>query len=468
MNTLRFFNHYIHVRALFLGALHSVVLMGSVYAAAFLRFGEGAGELAEGSVLLVVQALLFTVMVLLGMIAMGLYHSQLREGHLQIVLRLAASFAVAVVGLLIVFYVVPGLHLGRGVTALALTISFASIVVVELCAYRFAKRRPAQWNILFYGAGTQAAAIFSQLRRRSDQHFFTIYGCVPAPGEPVRIDSDLVRHVDDTLLAYARAHEIDEIVVAMDNRRENFPADELMDCRMAGINIIDELTFYERQTGKVKTELLSPGWIIFSYGFRQTRLHNAIKRGFDFVSAAIMLIVFSPVMLLTAAGILIEDGLRAPVLFSQTRVGEKGRVFRILKFRSMHVNAEQAGQAQWATTDDPRITRAGAFIRNHRFDELPQLFNVLRGEMSLVGPRPERPEFVTELAQRLPYYSVRHQVKPGITGWAQLRYPYGASEEDANAKLELDLYYVKNRSMFLDLLILLGTVEAVLFRKGAR
>lgn len=468
MNTLRFFNHYIHVRAVLLGLLQFVVLLGAAYAAVWLRFGATDAGFAEGSVLLLIQVLLFAVAGLLGMISVGLYHAQQREGHLQIILRVAAGFAVATIGLITVFYIVPVLHLGRGVTALAIIIGFIGVAIIELLDFRLSRHREAQWKILFYGAGKQAASIFSQLRRRSDQHFFTICGCVPAPNEAIRVDAELVCDVGASLFEYARTHDVDEIVVAMDNRRENFPGNALMECRMAGINIVDEMTFYERQTGKVKTELLSPGWIIFSYGFRQSRSRNTVKRGFDLVSATIMLVVFAPIMLLTALGILIEDGLRAPVLFCQTRVGRDGRPFRIFKFRSMQINAEQDGEAQWATTDDPRITRAGAFIRNHRFDELPQLFNVLRGDMSLVGPRPERPEFVGQLENKLPYYSIRHQVKPGITGWAQLRYPYGASETDANAKLELDLYYVKNRSLFLDLLILFGTVEAVLFRKGAR
>lgn len=468
MNTLRIFNHYIHVKFLLAGLLQCLVLVGAVYAAVFVRFWE-IGEPLQGiDGPLWPRALLFAGAVLLGMVAMGIYQRQRRDGHLQITLRILASFALAGLGLAIVFYLIPALYLGRGVTALAYVIALVGSLGIQLWFYWAIDRHESNWRVLFYGAGHNAASMLFYLRRRSDQRLFSLSGCVPASGEVVQVDAALVRRVESSLLAYARLHGINEIVVAMDNRRQDFPASELLTCRMAGINITDMLTFYERQTGKVKTDLLWPGWIIFSYGFRQTGLQNVVKRGLDCAIAGVLLIVSSPVMLLTAAAIVLEDGFRKPVFFSQTRVGKNGREFRILKFRSMRIDAESGGGAQWAEKDDPRVTLAGAFIRRHRFDELPQLLNVLKGEMSLVGPRPERPEFVQQLSEKFPYYPVRHQVRPGITGWAQLGYPYGASEDDANAKLQLDLYYVKNRSTFLDFLILLGTAEAVLFRKGAR
>ncbi len=464
MNTLRIFNHYIHVDFLLLGFIQCLLLVTAVYAAALIRFQEQAVSFG----VLLPKALLFTATIVLAMVAMGIYQRQRRDGHLQIILRVTASFALAGIGLGIIFYLIPPLYMGRGVMALAAAIGFAGTIALQLWYYLNVDRNESNWRVLFYGAGRNAASTLFYLRRRSDHRMFSLSGCVPAPGETTQVDPALIRHPEGVLLDYARMHGINEIVVAMDNRRHEFPASELLDCRMAGINITDMLTFYERQTGKVKTDLLWPGWIIFSYGFRHSGLQNVVKRGLDLFIAVLLLVVLSPAMLLSAIAILIEDGLRASVFFAQTRVGKDGRPFQILKFRSMRADAESDGAAQWAVKNDPRVTCVGSFIRRYRLDELPQLLNVLKGEMSLVGPRPEGPEFVQQLSEKFPYYGVRHHVKPGITGWAQLGYPYGASEDDANAKLQLDLYYVKNRSTFLDFLILLGTAEVVLFRKGAR
>jgi sugar transferase (PEP-CTERM system associated) len=243
---------------------------------------------------------------------------------------------------------------------------------------------------------------------------------------------------------------------------------EFLECRLAGIEILELPTFLERETGKVRLDVLNPSWIIFGEGFRASLLQRMVERTVDIVVSLALLILASPAILLTALAIKFEDGLDAPILYRQRRVGQHGVVFDVLKFRSMRVDAEDAGQAIWATKDDPRVTRVGGFMRKSRIDELPQLVNVLRGDMSFVGPRPERPEFVQKLEHTIPYYRERHSVKPGITGWAQLCYPYGSSEKDALEKLQYDLYYVKNRSLLFDLAILVQTVEVVLWGKGAR
>lgn len=468
MNTLQLFNHRIHIRVALIALVQVLLLVGSVYVAVFIRFGAHMGSIGEAPALLFLQALLFAALVQLCMIALGVHRPHRQGGHLRVVLRVVASFVLAGVGLSIVFFVLPVLYFGRGITILASVISLVGVLVIQLWDYRSSNRRRAGWRVLFYGAGDSAATMLSRLRRNSDYHYFTLDGCVLAADEPIRVDAELVRTVDGSLLDYARSQRINEIVVVMDDRRKGFPSHELLTCRMAGIHVSDPLTFYECQTGQVKTELLSPHWLIFSAGFGQTRVQDAVKRGLDLIFSLTLLVVFSPFMLLTMASIVREDGWGAPVFFTQTRVGRDGRDFRIYKFRSMRTDAEAEAKAQWAQEDDPRITRAGVFMRKHRLDELPQLFNVLKGDMSLVGPRPERPEFVGDLSEKLPYYFMRHRVRPGITGWAQLGYPYGASDEDANAKLQFDLYYVKNRSTFLDFLILLGTVEVVLTRKGSR
>jgi sugar transferase (PEP-CTERM system associated) len=260
----------------------------------------------------------------------------------------------------------------------------------------------------------------------------------------------------------------EEIVIAMDDRRGNLPVRELLDARLSGIDVVDLLEFLERETGKIRVDLVSPGWLIFSPGFRRSQFKEIAKRAMDAIVCGALLMVSWPIMLLIGLAIKIEDGLSAPVIYKQFRVGQNSRNFNVLKFRSMREDAEKDGKAVWATENDSRVTRVGNFLRNSRLDELPQVFNVLAGQMSVVGPRPERPEFVSELQENIPYYAERHVVKPGVTGWAQLKYSYGASEEDAIEKLQYDLYYIKNQTLLLDFLIIVQTVEVVLWGKGAR
>jgi sugar transferase (PEP-CTERM system associated) len=260
---------------------------------------------------------------------------------------------------------------------------------------------------------------------------------------------------------------VTEVVVAMDDRRRGFPIRDLLECRLAGVDVTELLTFLERETGRVRLDVLNPSWMIFGQGFRRDPLRLFSSRSLDVLASLAIFVLSAPVMLLTVLAIKLEDGLRAPALYSQKRVGLAGRAFNVYKFRSMRVDAEHDG-VQWARQGDPRVTRVGAVIRKLRLDELPQIFNVLRGHMSFVGPRPERPEFVAELSEKIPYYVQRHSVKPGITGWAQLCYPYGSSEQDALEKLQYDLYYIKNNSLLFDIAILVQTAEVVLLGKGAR
>jgi sugar transferase (PEP-CTERM system associated) len=270
-----------------------------------------------------------------------------------------------------------------------------------------------------------------------------------------------------TLAKLAEQNFIDEIVVAIKDRRKTLPVDELLECKIRGIDVIDSATFFERQTGKVRLDMLSPSWMIFSDGFRVGSVKAALKRIFDLTVSLLLLALVWPIMFITAIAIFIESKGKGSIFYRQVRVGELGRHFGVIKFRSMYMDAEKNG-AQWATKNDSRITRVGKFIRKTRIDELPQLYNVLKGEMSFVGPRPERPEFVEQLAEKIPYYNERHMVKPGVTGWAQICYPYGASEDDSREKLQFDLYYVKNYSLFLDFTVLFQTAEVILWGKGAR
>jgi sugar transferase (PEP-CTERM system associated) len=269
------------------------------------------------------------------------------------------------------------------------------------------------------------------------------------------------------IITIAKKYKIDEIIIAIDDRRSQLPIDDLLDCKMSGITIMNILSFCEREQGLISLENINASWLIFSDGFAQGDLRSLEKRSFDLLTSLILFGVAWPVMLLTALAILLESGFKGPVLYRQVRVGERNKNFELFKFRSMKTDAEKNG-AQWAQPNDNRITRVGRVIRKWRIDELPQIFNVLRGEMSFVGPRPERPEFVQGFNERIPLYCERHRVKPGITGWAQLCYPYGANENDTIQKLQYDLYYVKNYSLFLDFSILFNTVEVILWGKGAR
>ncbi|MGE3906708.1 MAG: TIGR03013 family XrtA/PEP-CTERM system glycosyltransferase, partial [Reyranellaceae bacterium] len=322
-------------------------------------------------------------------------------------------------------------------------------------------------RILVYGTGRQAQSI-ANLKRRSDRMGFTVVGYLPSGGETRSIPDGQVVDCGNDMLGFCERYDVDEIVVAMDDRRQAFPLRELLHCRINGIDVLELVSFLERETGAVRLDVLNPSWIIFSPGFRRSWARDLVGRLLDITASLMLLAIAWPVMLLAALAIKIEDGLSAPVLYHQSRVGNDGNVFRVLKFRSMKLDAEADGVARWATEEDGRVTRIGGWLRRSRFDELPQLWNVLRGDMRFVGPRPERPEFVSSFSENLPYYNERHSVPPGLTGWAQLCYPYGSSEQDAVEKLKYDLYYIKNRSFLFDLAILIQTVEVIVFGKGAR
>jgi sugar transferase (PEP-CTERM system associated) len=288
-------------------------------------------------------------------------------------------------------------------------------------------------------------------------------------GDPARVGERLLNPciigTYDEVCRLVKEHQVDQVIVALKERR-GFPVEELLACRMMGVRVVDGINFFERLTGKMMVESLKPSNLIFAGGFTETWMSLLAKRLLDMVAAATLLLVFGPLMLVAA--VLVKLDSRGPVLFRQERVGERGHTFSICKFRSMNENAEGQSGPVWASEDDPRITRVGRWLRKFRIDELPQLWNVLAGDMSLVGPRPERPYFVRKLAEHIPYYGQRGAVKPGITGWAQVRYAYGSSEEDALEKLKYDLYYVKNCTVWLDLLILFETVKIVLFGRGSR
>jgi sugar transferase (PEP-CTERM system associated) len=319
--------------------------------------------------------------------------------------------------------------------------------------------------VLVYGCSARVRP-FAKLRRRSDRRGFHIVGFVAPPGETPDLDGEIILQAPQGLPALCTEHGVEEIVIALQDRRQRLPSNELLQCRMAGIGVVDLVTFLERENGLILIEGLNPSWMIFGEGFRHNLWRRVTSRLLDLLASLALLVVAGPIMLVTALVIWLDDGRRDGVFYRQERVGFGGRGFELLKFRSMRVDAEAAGAPQWAQKNDPRVTRLGGFLRKSRIDELPQLLNVLRGEMSFVGPRPERPHFVRQLEDKIPFYAQRHTVKPGITGWAQLCYPYGASENDALQKLQYDLYYVKNSTLLFDLAILVQTAEVVFMGKG--
>jgi sugar transferase (PEP-CTERM system associated) len=466
---IRVFGQYVYLSIAILTVIEAVLMYGAVYGAAYARFHQDLGDLWHWEQLygaLWPRALLFTFIMVMSFLAFGLYSARQRAQFTGIVLRLAVALGTGLAATSALFYLIPYLWIGRGVVGLAAFGGLFGTIASRLVFTRVVDEDLFKRRVLVYGAGESAAAI-AELRRRADRRGFVIAGFVPAAGESRAIESGRILDSEEALVRLCRRYDVVEVVVAMDDRRRGFPISELLQCRLAGIDVTELLTFLERETGRVRIDILNPTWMIFGEGFRRDPLRLLTARALDLLASIAILSLGLPVMLVTAIAIKLEDGWHAPVFYRQRRVGLLGRQFELLKFRSMRPDAEKDG-AQWASERDPRVTRVGAFIRKTRIDELPQILNVLRGEMSFVGPRPERPEFVRNLADRIPYYVERHCVKPGITGWAQLCYQYGSSDQDALEKLQYDLYYIKNNTLLFDLAIVLQTVEVVCMGKGAR
>lgn len=462
---MKIFKHHFPTQLLLLAAVDVVTAAASYYIANAALPERVFDLVASSGWQLHVQAMLFTLVIVGGQAAMGLYSSQQRFQIEGVLARMIVGIGVAAVGLGVVGFAFEVLG-SRGEWLFAFGTCTLLLGLARIAARKVLDDEIFRRRVLVYGAGQRAAAILS-LRRKSDQRGFRIVAFVPAESDTITIEDERVlRNLKTSLRDFAWQQRVTEIVVAVDDRRNHFRLDELLESKLSGINIIDILAFLERETGRVNVKLLNPSWLIFSDGFNPVRRTQVGFRLMDVLGAFVAFLLALPLMVAVGLAIAIDD--RWPVLYRQRRVGFKGAEFTLYKFRSMRNDAEGEGKAVWAEREDSRVTRVGKWLRKTHLDELPQLLNVLRGDMSFVGPRPERPEFVAELARKIPYYHERHYVKPGITGWAQLRYPYGASEKDALAKLEYDLYYVKNRNLIFNLIVLLQTVEVVLWQKGSR
>jgi len=461
---------HLRVPFLMLAILEFCICVAAVFVAVYVRFDGTQITDVDSINSPIATSMLFGLVMPTTMMAMGLYQSRFRGGILGVFLRSVIGFVSGAAILALLYYVIPPLYLGRGVFGLAIIIAFFMVGTIRPMFFYYVDKDVLKIRVLVLGAGEKASSIAQRLRRRVDRRGFRVVGYVKlATDTTVTVDTaNIVDLEKGSLLDFVIANQIDEIVVAADERRAGLPLEELLECKLHGLDVIDLLSFFEREQGKLPLDILRPDWLIYSDGFERGAFRDITKRLFDIVASLFILAITWPFMLLAALAIMLEDGFKAPILYRQIRTGYLGEPFEVLKFRSMSTNAEQEGGAQWATKNDSRVTKVGEISRRTRIDELPQILNVLKGDMSFVGPRPERPHFVSQLSETIPYYRERHAVKPGITGWAQVCYPYGASMKDSIQKQEFDLYYIKNHTIFLDMLILCQTAEVVLFGKGAR
>jgi len=473
MGTVKFFRHstklsryYVPTEFVVVAVIEFLVLVFSLYLALELRFWDGGWRADFGDFL--PKALVYAIVMQLSLLAFGVYQRQTGRFINMLVLRIASGLLLGLIPLGVSFYFLPSFFLGRGVLFLAVFFSFLFISVVRLFFRKVVKEHNMWTRVLVLGAGEKANLIQKAVET-GEIKGLNIVLYLPLPGDRDASAAEAIRALEKPLVDYAEELDIDEIVIAVDDRRSRgFPTKDLIDCKMSGVNILDLVTFFERRAGKIRLDMLSPSWLYLSEGFQMGAFRRLGKRVFDIIVVLLLAPVALPFAAMVSLAIFVESGGRGSVLYSQIRVKQDGFPFKIYKFRSMVLDAEKDGIAKWATKNDSRITRVGKVIRKGRLDELPQLYNVLNGDMSFVGPRPERPEFVEKLSKAVPYYDERHRVKPGLTGWAQVCYSYGDTVGDSIEKLQYDLYYVKNYSLLLDMLILLQTAEVVMLGKGAQ
>jgi sugar transferase (PEP-CTERM system associated) len=460
---LKVFIHYFPSQTLQQALFDALLLFVAVVFAASLQV-QGATTDWQ---LLVPSAFVFAVLMVLLNGVTGLYRlSGARSSAKDVVVAVAFAVLISIPVALLVLHALPWHQRASEAVQVSILVVLGLILGMRGLVNRRSAASMFMPRVLIIGTGADAASVEYSLshpvRRGIEIVGFYASGCDDA----VEVDASRVLQAKGGLLEVVKAHRVNEIIVAVRERRGGvLPIRELLDCKLLGIRVLDLSSFFERTQGQVRIDSLKASWLIYGDGFRQGWARTLVKRCFDLAAASVLLVLALPVMIVTALLILLEDG--APVFYRQERVGLGGRVFRVIKFRSMRRDAEKDGKPRWALSDDDRVTRVGRVIRRIRIDELPQLFNVLAGDMSLVGPRPERPFFVDQLGQEIPFYAVRHCVKPGVTGWAQVRYQYGASVDDAIQKLQYDLYYVKNHTLVLDTLVLFETVRVVLTGEGA-
>lgn len=457
------FNKYYPVRNLFFffgeGALVFLTISGAYY---ILQGSEA--YLAEAQ-LYILRALVVTFVTQLVFYFSDLYDLSRKISHGDAATRLIQALGIVCVFLGIIYFLIPVIMISGQVFWVGYLVLILSVLSWRFLYNNILDRKMFAQPVLVVGSGKLAAEIISEITSKRDIGY-RVVGVMAEAGKTDLIPSDLLLSDDvQAMPAFCRQLKVEKIIVALEDRRGKTPIEGLLKCKLRGIDIEQGISFYEGLTGRILVEEVNPGWLIYSDGFAKRRFTAFAKRLIDLLLAVFGLIVTLPICLISALLIKLESP--GSVFYWQERVGLKGEVFRVIKFRSMVNDAEKDG-AVWARENDSRVTRWGGFIRKARIDELPQMWNVIRGEMSFVGPRPERQVFVDQLKKKIPYYSLRHSVKPGISGWAQICYPYGASEEDALKKLEYDLYYIKNMTFKMDLWVIFQTIKTVLCREGSR
>lgn len=458
---LRLFNHWLRWRSLAEMLFDfSFVSIGLLVAALWV----GNALPGDRQQILVFSVALAAAMLLINAL-LGFYQGFVRRTVLQSSALAVASIYLAIPLAYGIYAILPINSVDRDFMQLTALSAVFGMLVARVGANHSGISNILKRRILVFGTGPAALQVQEALEKSNPSAM--ILGFFPGPNEEqTSVPDHLLISRQQSLADTAMSLKADEIVVAISERRGGaMPLRELLDCKLQGIRVLDLASHFEQTLGQIRLDSLYAGWLIFGDGFRQGRMRTAMKRLFDLFFASLLILLALPVMAVAAVLIVAEDGL--PLLYRQERVGLNGRLFKVIKFRSMRQDAEKDGKPVWAAAQDNRVTRIGRIIRKLRIDELPQLFSVLKGDMSLVGPRPERPFFVDQLTREIPFYAVRHSVKPGVTGWAQVRYHYGATVEDSANKLQFDLYYVKNHSLFLDLVVLFETVGVVVTGKGA-
>lgn len=461
---IRLFKHYIPYPLLFLGLLDLILLIVAAEISWIFRasqIGMSAGSIYDRPAPIISFALALEV----ALIAVGVYGTEALQSLKFAAARILVAISLGVIFLSIMAFLLPGITLWRSNSLYAMILSIILLMTVRIALGTILDSDVFKRRLLILGAGPRASRI-AELASKPESGFI-VSGYVNMNEGPAVVKTAVKRADIEDLPQHVINLEVSEVVLALEERRNSLPVADLLTIKTTGVHVNEMSSFLERETGRVDLDSVNPSWFIFSDGFSSgRRISTVFKRSFDIVLSLVLLLFTGPVVLLFAGLIKLES--RGGAFFKQERVGLYGQKFNILKLRSMSADAEVAGKAVWASENDPRITKVGNFIRKVRIDELPQAWSVLKGEMSFVGPRPERPQFVDDLQTKMPFYAERHMVKPGITGWAQINYPYGASIEDSRHKLEYDLYYAKNYTPFLDILILLQTIRVVLWPEGAR
>lgn len=461
---IRFFRHYIPMSMLLLTVVEFLIFY---YVSGFAAERYDAAHLLGATPEATYKPWLFAAILTLLNSTFGLYDWEWTKGLISLLSRVGGSFLIAAGGLALGGQFLPQIFPVGAEYLVGIIVAGLSSVLIRLLFMEWGKTDLFKKRILVLGTGSRAAKI-EEMAASGEAQGLSIVGYMPLGASHHYVPRDrILEHEEVSLFDTATRLGVGEIVVAVRERRGGgLPMTDLLECKLRGLHILDLPAFFERQTGILPLEAINASWMIFAEGFTQGSSRDVVKRLFDLLVSGTFLLLTLPIMLL--AGALIRMESRGPVFYTQERIGQFGHPFTIFKFRSMFTDAEKDGLPVWARQKDDRTTRVGRFIRRSRIDELPQILNVFLGHMSFVGPRPERPYFVNELAAQIPYYHARHSVKPGITGWAQVKFPYGASVEDAMNKLQYDLYYVKNHSLFLDLMVLLQTTQVVVLGKGVR